>query len=229
MDVIQEFLNLKNPDQAAHLMRFFKTGKGQYGENDKFLGLKVPQTRELVKNLYGQVELQELNELAKNEYHEIRLFALLMLVKIYEKQPNLRKDVFEMYLSNVETINNWDLVDLTASKIAGRYCFETKNNKPLIKLSNSKHLWSERISIVSQWSIIKKGEYALTLELCEKFLTHKHDLMHKACGWMLREVGKKDEQTLLGFLDKFYKVMPRTMLRYSLEKLTPEQKRHYMS
>lgn len=228
MDVIKEFLKLKNKDEALHLMKFFKTGKGEYAENDKFLGIRVPKTRELVKKFYGKVNLQELIVLLENEYHEIRLFALLMLVKMFDKNPEMREEIVEIYLSRTKFINNWDLVDLTAHKIIGKYCFETNNNQPIINLSNTKHLWSERIGVVSQWHSIKNGEFNLTLELCEKFLAHKHNLMHKACGWMLREVGKKDEKTLLNFLDKFHKQMPRTMLRYSLEKLDVKLKKHYM-
>lgn len=228
-DIINEFLGLQNSSEATHLMRFFKTGKGQYGEGDKFLGIRVPKTRELVKKYYGKVELPQIPDFLHNEYHEIRLFGLLMLAKVFEKQHDFRKDAFEIYLANVDYINNWDLVDLTCPRIVGRYCFETGNSKPIKKLANSKHLWAERISVVSQLYAIKQGEFDLSLELCEKFLLHKHDLMHKACGWMLREVGKKDENVLLSFLDKNTKVMPRTMLRYSLEKLSPELKKYYMS
>lgn len=227
MNPMQELLNLKDEKQAKHLMQFFKTGKGQYGENDKFLGVRVPQTRSIVKKYCTDVTFEQIQEMLDNPYHEIRLCALLIMVALYEKNP--QKEIVNLYIKNVKNINNWDLVDLTAHKIVGAYYIKTHDRTIIDKLANSGHLWSERIAVVSQWGVIKNGEFEILLELCEKFLTHKHDLMHKATGWMLREVGKLDEKALLSFLDKFAKVMPRTMLRYSIEKLTSEQKKFYMS
>lgn len=227
MDAVEELLNLKDEEQAKHLMRFFKTGKGQYGEGDMFLGIRVPQTRSIVKKHYNNVTLDQIQKMLDNPYHEIRLCALLIMVSLYEKNP--QDEIISLYLKNVKNINNWDLVDLTAHKIIGTYYIKTHDRSIIDNLANSGHLWSERIAVVSQWSILKTGEFSLLLELCEKFLTHKHDLMHKATGWMLREAGKKDLKILLGFLDKHAKTMPRTMLRYSIEKLTPEQRKFYMS
>lgn len=226
MKIIQEMLKLKNEKQAKHLMQFFKTGKGQYGEGDKFLGIRVPQTRNIAKKYCNDIAFGELQEMLDNPYHEIRLCALLMMVTIYEK--NNDENIVNLYIKNVKNVNNWDLVDLTAHKIIGKHYIKTHDKTAIYNLANSGHLWSERIAVVSQWSIIKNGEFELLLELCEKFLTHKHDLMHKATGWMLREAGKKDEEILLSFLDKHAKVMPRTMLRYSIEKLTSEQRKFYM-
>ncbi len=227
MDAIQELLNLKNDEQAKHLMHFFKTGKGQYGEGDKFLGIRVPQTRCIVKKYRNNTTFPQLQEMLNSEYHEIRLCALLIMVLLYEK--NNDENIIRLYIKNVKNINNWDLVDLTAHKIIGSHYIKTHDRSIIDNLANSGHLWSERIAVVSQWSIVKTGEFGLLLELCEKFLTHKHDLMHKATGWMLREAGKKDLKVLLGFLDKHAKTMPRTMLRYSIEKLTPQQRKFYMS
>lgn len=227
MDAVQELLNLKDEEQAKHLMQFFKTGKGQYGEGDKFLGIRVPVTRSIVKKYYNNVTFDQIQKMLNSLYHEIRLCALLIMVSLYEKNNDER--IVNLYIKNVNNINNWDLVDLTAHKIIGTHYLKTHDRTLIDNLANSGHLWSERIAVVSQWSVVKNGEFDLLLELCEKFLTHKHDLMHKATGWILREAGKKDEKVLLGFLDKYAKVMPRTMLRYSIEKLTPAQRKFYMS
>jgi len=227
MDAIQELLNLKDEKQAKHLMQFFKTGKGQYGEGDKFLGIRVPQTRCIVKKYFNNVNFEQLQEMLNSPYHEIRLCALLIMVSLYER--NSKDTIVNLYIKNAKNINNWDLVDLTAHKIIGAHYLKTHDRTIIDNLANSGHLWSERIAIVSQWSVLRNGEFDIILELCEKFLTHKHDLIHKATGWMLREAGKQDEKVLLNFLDKYAKVMPRTMLRYSIEKLTPEQRKFYMS
>lgn len=226
MNVLQELLNLRDEEQALHLMRFFKTEKGQYGEGDRFLGIRVPQTRSIVKKYYNKVDFDQIQEMLDNQYHEIRLCALLILVSLYENNP--KDEIISLYLKNVKNINNWDLVDLTAHKIIGVHYIKTKDKSIILNLANSGHLWSERIAIVSQWSVLKTGEFELLLELCEKFLNHKHDLMHKAVGWMLREAGKKDEKILLNFLDKHAQIMPRTMLRYSIERLNPEKRKFYM-
>lgn len=227
MNAVQELLKLKNDELAQHLMRFFKTGKGQYGEGDKFLGIRVPKTREIAKKYYKITPLTEIQSMLDNPYHEIRLCALLMMVFIYEKTDR-KEEIVNLYLKNTKNINNWDLVDNTAHKIIGAHYIKTKNPKIIKKLAESNHLWSERIAVVAQWSIVKTKEYALLLDLCEKFLTHRHDLMHKAVGWMLREAGKQDEAVLLGFLDKHCKTMPRTALRYAIERLSPELRQYYM-
>lgn len=227
MNAAQELLKLKNDELAQHLMRFFKTGKGQYGEGDKFLGIRAPKTREIAKKYYKTTPLTEIQGMLDNPYHEIRLCALLMMVLIYEKTDK-KDEIVNLYLKNTKNINNWDLVDNTAHKIIGAHYIKTKNPEIIKKLAESNHLWSERIAVVAQWSIVKTKEYALLLELCEKFLTHRHDLMHKAVGWMLREAGKQDEAVLLGFLDKHCKTMPRTALRYAIERLSPGLRQYYM-
>ncbi len=227
MDAVQELLSLKNDELAQHLIRFFKTGKGQYGEGDKFLGIRAPKTREIAKKYYKTTPLTEIQSMLDNPYHEIRLCALLMMVFIYEKTDR-KEEIVNLYLKNTKNINNWDLVDNTAHKIIGAHYIKTKNPEIIKKLAESNHLWSERIAVVAQWSIVKTKEYALLLDLCEKFLTHRHDLMHKAVGWMLREAGKQDEAVLLGFLDKHCKTMPRTALRYAIERLSPGLRQYYM-
>lgn len=227
MNAAQELLKLKNDELAQHLMRFFKTGKGQYGEGDKFLGIRAPKTREIAKKYYKTTPLTEIQRMLDNPYHEIRLCALLMMVFIYEKTDK-KEEIVNLYLKNTKNINNWDLVDNTAHKIIGAHYIKTKNPEIIKKLAESNHLWSERIAVVAQWSIVKTKEYALLLDLCEKFLTHRHDLMHKAVGWMLREAGKQDEAVLLGFLDKHCKTMPRTALRYAIERLSPGLRQYYM-
>ena len=227
MNAAQELLKLKNDELAQHLMRFFKTGKWQYGEGDKFLGIRAPKTREIAKKYYKTTPLTEIQRMLDNPYHEIRLCALLMMVFIYEKTDR-KEEIVNLYLKNTKNINNWDLVDNTAHKIIGAHYIKTKNPKIIKKLAESNHLWSERIAVVAQWSIVKTKEYALLLDLCEKFLTHRHDLMHKAVGWMLREAGKQDEAVLLGFLDKHCKTMPRTALRYAIERLSPGLRQYYM-
>lgn len=227
MDAVQELLSLKNDELAQHLIRFFKTGKGQYGEGDKFLGIRAPKTREIAKKYYKTTPLTEIQGMLDNPYHEIRLCALLMMVFIYEKTDR-KEEIVNLYLKNTKNINNWDLVDNTAHKIIGAHYIKTKNPEIIKKLAESNHLWSERIAVVAQWSIVKTKEYALLLDLCEKFLTHRHDLMHKAVGWMLREAGKQDEAVLLGFLDKHCKTMPRTALRYAIERLSPGLRQYYM-
>lgn len=232
MDILKkiktEIESIADKEQALHLQGFFKTGKGQYGEGDVFLGIKVPQTRAIAKKYYDSVSLDDIQQLLKSKYHEERLLALIILVFQYEKTKvaENKKEIFEFYLKNTQYMNNWDLVDLSCPKIVGSYVYENKNFDAIYALANSKHLWSERISVVSQLYLIKKGEFSLIVELSEKFLPHNHDLMHKAVGWMLREMGKVDEKPLCDFLNKHSANMPRTMLRYSIERL-PEDKRLY--
>lgn len=228
MSIEKELLKLRNEEDAKHLMRFFKTGKGQYGEGDKFLGIRVPQTRNIAKQHYASVSFDVLQKMLDNEYHEIRLCALIMMVYIYEKTDK-KREIVDLYLKNTKNINNWDLVDLTAPHIIGAEYIRTKDSSDIRQLAESKFLWEERIAVVSQLSVLKKGEVTLLIELAEKFLVHKHDLMHKAVGWMLREMGKKDENLLLDFLNKYSHVMPRTALRYSIERLSPEVRKFYMN
>lgn len=227
--IINEIKSFANSESAIHCQRFFKTGKGEYAEGDLFYGLTTPQVKGIVKKYYETASLDVIENLLHNPYHEVRSVSLHLMVSIYEKaDESLRNQISDLYLKNVKYINNWDLVDVSCHKILGRHAYDNKMSVDLRKLADSNHLWSERISVVSTYYLIKRGDFSLILELSEKFLTHKHDLMHKAVGWMLREMGKMDEKPLYDFLDKHHKVMPRTMLRYSLEKLPKDKKEHYM-
>lgn len=225
----QQLEFLSTPEKRDFLPYFFKTGKGQYGEGDKFLGVVVPDTRAVAK-ANKLISFDELDKLLDNEYHECRLCALLILVERFkkEKAPQEKTRIYNYYLSKTHRINNWDLVDLSSKDIVGNYLADKSDRNILYQLAESNLLWDQRIAITSTFAFIKNHDFADTIRLSEIFLTHKHDLMHKACGWMLREVGKQDRNTLIQFLDQYYKIMPRTMLRYSLEKLLPEEKAHYM-
>ncbi len=225
----KEFRVLANPKKAKILAGFFKTGKGQYGEGDKFLGITVPQTRALVKK-YWQMPMAETLELLQSQFHEERLFALLVLVQKYEKgDQKMREKIFKLYLKNTKQINSWDLVDLTADRIVGNYLAD-KSKEILFKLAGSKSLWERRIAILATFYEIKNGRSEMTLALAEKLLSDKEDLMHKAVGWMLREVGKRCSQAEEEiFLKKYVKRMPRTMLRYAIERFEEEKRQGYLS
>ena len=228
-NLIDQMIRLKKKDKAEHLGYFFKTGKGQYGEGDLFLGISVPKTRELIKD-YTHLDLKEISKLLSNKYHEIRLAGLLILVKKYQKGEGREKEkIFNFYLKNSKNINNWDLVDLSAHHIVGDYLLD-KDRKVLEKLAQSNNLWQKRIAIVSTYAFIKAGEYLPTFKIVEILMKDKNDLIHKACGWMLREVGKKvSEEKLKKFLDKWGTRMPRTMLRYSIERFGEKERLYYLN
>lgn len=228
--VIKELKNYSNKEYADHHAQFFKTGKGEYGEGDLFYGLRVPDVRKVSKKYFKDIDLSEIDTLIKNPFHEVRLAALVMLVLKYPKASfSEKEEIFNLYLSNVKYINNWDLVDISAQYIVGPFLFENDITEKLWDLAQTDHLWSQRISVLATLYFIRQGEYSHTLELSRHFLTHNHDLMHKATGWMLREVGKRDLNVLNSFLDEFHKSMPRTMLRYAIEKLSQERRIHYMT
>lgn len=222
-------IRLKKKDKAEHLSYFFKTGKGQYGEGDLFLGISVPRTREIAKD-YVHLDLKEISKLLENKYHEIRLAGLLILVKKYQKaKEGEQKEIFNFYLKNYKHINNWDLVDLSAYHIVGDYLIN-KDKKILEKLARSKNLWQKRIAVVSTFAFIRKGEHLPTFKIVEILIKDKNDLIHKACGWMLREVGKRvSEEELKKLLDKWGTKMPRTMLRYSIEKFPKKERLYYLN
>ena len=214
--------------QAVELARFFKTGKGGYGEGDVFWGIKVPVQRAIARK-HTDAALPDIGRLLNEPVHECRLTALLILVEKYSKSDCIsRKEIFDFYLSKTGRINNWDLVDLSAPKIVGHYLLD-KDRSILHALAASSSLWEQRIAVVSTYSFIRNSEYADTITICESLLGHTHDLIHKATGWMLRETGKRDEKVLIEFLDKHHKSMPRTMLRYSIEKLDESLKKKYMA
>lgn len=220
----RDISKLKNPNKAKVLAWFFKTGPGQYGEGDKFFGLVVPVCRQLAKK-YWTLNNQAVKNLLESPWHEERLIALLILVKKFEQgDKNEQKKVFDFYLKNTKKINNWDLVDLSAPNIIG-WWLVGKNHAILKKLSRSKSLWEKRISIVATFPFIKNGDPKTTLQIAHSLLGDKHDLIHKAVGWMLREVGKScSKKILLEFIRKNYLVIPRTTLRYAIEHF-PEPKR----
>ncbi|MAG38378.1 DNA alkylation repair protein [Candidatus Pacearchaeota archaeon] len=219
-------LSLKNPEKIPIYQNFFKTGKGEYGEGDIFYGLTVPQSRTIVKK-YSSLPLKDVESLLESEIHEERLIAILLLVHNYEHFPNKRKEIYNFYLNNTKKINNWDLVDLSAHKIVGKH-IENKDRKIIYKLAKSDNLWEKRISIIATAYFISKSDFKDTIKISELLLSDSHDLIHKAVGWMLREVGKKDISILEAFLKKHYKTMPRTMLRYSIEKFPEPVRKRYL-
>lgn len=222
--------DLADEEKAKIMMRFFKTGKGEYGEGDIFLGISVPNQRLIAKEFYQQVSLNDIKNLLNSNIHEYRLTALLMLVSKYEKSKDelVRKEIIDFYLAQTSQINNWDLVDTSCYKILGHYCFHQKREELLFELANSEDLWEKRIAIVSTMYFIKQKSFSIVPEIVLKNLHHSHDLMHKANGWMLREMGKMDEEKLIEFLDEYTLQMPRTTLRYALEKIDPILKDYYM-
>jgi 3-methyladenine DNA glycosylase AlkD len=219
----KELHALACPDKALSLQGFFKTGKGEYGEGDKFLGITVPEQRKIAKT-HQELPLNHLKTLLASPWHEERLTALLILISQYKNSDSARrKQIYNFYFANVAGVNNWDLVDLSAPQIVGLHLLD-KNKDFLRKLIVSKNLWERRIAIVATWQFIRNDYFEETLALVKKSLDDKEDLIHKACGWMLREIGKHDFTTLDNFLRKHYQKMPRTMLRYAIEKY-PEKLR----
>lgn len=215
---------LANPNKTQVFKSFFKTGKGEYGYGDKFLGVTVPDQRLIAKKYYDQVVLEDLECLLKSPLHEERSLALLILVLRFKKADlKNREKLYKFYLKNISRVNNWDLVDLSAPHIVGAYLFD-KERGCLHKFIKSKNLWQRRISVVSTLYFIKNNDFFETLGLVEKVLDDKEDLIHKASGWMLREIGKRDFDVLNTFLKKNYMKMPRTMLRYAIERF-PEKLR----
>lgn len=225
--VLSEILSMANPEKATFLQRFFKTGPGQYAEGDVFLGLVVPLTRSIAK-ANKQTPLSELQLLMESEYHEARLCALLIVMEQFKKASQTeRKALFDFYIKNASRINNWDLVDVTCPHVVGVYLLD-KDRSLLYELAESDNLWEQRIAMVSTVTFIRSREYADTLALAERLMTHTHDLMHKAVGWMLREVGKKDRATLTDFLEQYATQLPRTALRYAIEHYPEEQRQYFL-
>ena len=224
----KELQECADEKQAEILQRFFKTGKGEYGEGDIFLGIKVPAQRQISKKY--NLELDEIQELLKSDMHEHRLIGLFILIDKYEKSlPEKKHIIFDFYLQNIRNVNNWDLVDLSAPRIVGDFLSENSDKKQIIyDLAQSDNLWKKRIAIVSTFAFIKNNEFEDTLAISEILLDDSHDLIHKAVGWMLREVGKKNQEILEDFLKKHYKKMPRTMLRYSIERFDEEKRKRYL-
>lgn len=222
--------DLMNEEKIKIYQRFFKTAKGEYGEGDTFLGVTVPHQRLIAKEYFKQISINEIGELIRTNIHEYRLTALLMLVYQFEKtkDENLQKDIVDFYLNHTKYINNWDLVDTSCYKILGRYCYHHNQEQILYDLAQSEDLWEKRIAIVATLYFIKQKSLIITPEIVLMNINHPHDLMHKANGWMLREMGKINEENLIHFLDKSATRLPRTSLRYAIEKLEPTLKHYYM-
>lgn len=226
--IVNHLESLANPDIAKHSMRFFKTAEGEYGFGDKFLGIRVPIIRQAVKK-HANTSVNVTKRLLKSEYHEIRLFSLLMLVSRFSKGSDDEKDeIYNIYLNNTQYINSWDLVDSSAYHIVGAF-LENRDKSILYELAKSPLLWERRIAIISTYHFIKKQQYKDTLLISEKLLNDKEDLIHKAVGWMLREVGKRNLTTEVKFLKKHYQIMPRTMLRYAIEKFSQNERKKYLN
>ena len=247
-EIIREMESLRNETQRQILMRFFKTGPGEYGEGDDFLGLKVPQTREIVKRV-GDLELNEVAELLESRWHEVRLCGLLVMVAQFEKQAKKRliedknaikkrDEIVLFYIKHAAWANNWDLVDLSAPKILGHWLLlptalgdgsDDFKRRTLDELAASTCLWKQRMSIVCTWKTSQQGDPSWCMRYAEKHLHHEHDLMHKAVGWMLREMGKRVSMDLLReFLHQHVHEMPRTTLRYAIEKMADEERMYWM-
>ena len=244
--LLSSMMSHADPSQVEGLARFFKTGPGQYGYGDKFLGIKVPVTREVVKECWRKVGFPELEECICSEYHEVRLAALLTLVEIFKhsKRPPIRSGVtscpaptghllqqqcVDFYLNHTQHINNWDLVDLSCYPLLGEWLLN-KDCSLLYNLArNGKTIWEQRIGMVSTMTFIRHGQLEDTFAIADILLHHKHDLIHKAVGWLLREAGKRDKEALVRYLESRFKQMPRTMLRYAIEKFPEEERQFYLA
>ena len=251
--LLQEITARADASQVEGLSRFFKTGPGQYGDGDKFLGIKVPVTREVVKACWRETSLQDLEECIASEYHEVRLAALLALVEIFahakrfpvkpgmtEVKPGMtscparpgisRQDCVDFYLAHTDRINNWDLVDLSCYPLLGVWLLDKDKDRQLLYdlARDGKTIWEQRIGIVSTMTFIRHGQLQDTFDIADILLHHPHDLIHKAVGWLLREAGKRDKEALVQYLEPRYQAMPRTMLRYAIEKFPEAERQQYL-
>ena len=227
-DIRAEFRQLGNPAIAEHSARFFKTGKGEYGEGDRFLGIRVPETRKAVKR-YREAPMRSVLSLLKSPYHEERLLAALMLVDRFESGDEAaQRNIYDAYLKHTNYLNNWDIIDGSAHKIVGPW-LEKRSRRLLYRLAKSASLWERRIAIMSTYHFIRLHDFDDTLAIAELLLNDDHDLIHKASGWMLREVGNRHRQSEDRFLRRHYRSMPRTMLRYAIEKYPEKQRKAYLN
>lgn len=244
-DVVSTLMAMENPRQREILQRFFKTGKGQYGEGDVFLGIKVPQTRLVVKEAKLRIPLAEIESLLASSYHEVRLCGFLLLVEAMKaatprrgKAPvaeaRRRKEIVDFYLANARKANNWDLVDLSAPGVVGSYLLyptetgDMPSRDVLDRLALSENLWEQRIAVVATVALIRDGQFDDTLRIGTKLLDHPHDLIRKAIGWMLREIGKKDQGVLEDYLEENYSKMARTTLRYAIERMAEPRRQYWL-
>ncbi len=229
-EVLKTLEELSIPARKEHNPKFFKSGPGEYAEGDQFIGNKVPDMRLVAKQVFKSISTDELVKLLHSPWHEARLTGVFILIHLYKaskKEPQLRKHYIELYLNNLEGINNWDLVDSSAPYLLGDWLLD-KDRSILSDFAHSGDLWKQRIAMVSTYWFIRNGEYQDTLELAEQLLFHEHDLIHKAVGWMLREMGKREISLLRQFLEHHASHMPRTALRYSIEKLDADERKHWM-
>jgi 3-methyladenine DNA glycosylase AlkD len=226
--ILRDLTQRSNPDKAKHLSKYFKTGPGQYGEGDRFLGISVPDQRKIAKR-YRNLPLPDLQTLLRSPIHEHRLTALLILVSQYEQSDHPGKaTIFRFYLQNTEHINNWDLVDLSAPKIVGAH-LDQKDPSLLFTLAQSNSVWERRIAILATFTFIKHNAFNAALQIAEQLVHDDHDLIHKAVGWMLREIGKRDQAIEEQFLRQHSLHMPRTMLRYAIEKFDDDTRHFYLN
>jgi 3-methyladenine DNA glycosylase AlkD len=226
-EVHKRLKKLGNKEHATVSQRFFKTGPGEYGEGDIFIGIRVPVLRKLVKE-YKDLPVSDIKILLRSPLHEERLFAILLFVRKFETgDDDIKKNIYDLYLKSTEFINNWDLVDTSAEHIVGAYLTD-KSKRPLYRLAKSNRLWERRIAIMATFHFIKRREFSETLKISNMLLADRHDLIHKATGWMLREIGKRDLKTEETFLKVHYKKMPRTMLRYAIEKFSEKKRQRYL-
>ena len=221
--------NYNDKKRGDNLLEFFQVYPGGYGEGDRFIGVTVPNQREVSKKYYNNLSLNELEQLLCEPIHEYRLTALFMLILKYQKSKDkgLQKEIVDLYLRNLDRVNNWDLVDLSAYHILGPYLMD-KNRQLLYDMTKDTSLWVQRVAIIATFYYIKNKQFADTLNIAEILLNHKHALIHKAVGWMLREVGKRDYEVEYAFLVKHYKNMPRTMLRYAIERFAEETRQGFL-
>lgn len=227
--ITTELVLKKNIDDAMFLQGFFKTGPSEYGEGDLFLGLRVPQVRAVAKEYYKSATIKDIDKLLQSKWHEVRLCGAVLLTLQYPKASDSEKvKIYNMYISHIgRGINNWDLVDVACPRIVGAHLYN-KDRSPLFDLAKG-GLWQKRVSIISTFYFLREGDITDTLQLAELLVHEEHDLLHKAVGWALREMGKVDDTVLYSFLDTYAATMPRTMLRYSLEKIPTKKKDYYMA
>ncbi|MFA6888006.1 MAG: DNA alkylation repair protein [Candidatus Woesearchaeota archaeon] len=225
MTIHNEFNKHKDPKKAKILARFFKTGKGEYAEGDQFLGIIVPTQRKIA-NKYKELPTTEIQQLLQSNIHEYRLTALLILIEQFKKKEK-QTEIFNMYVKNTQYVNNWDLVDISAPTIVGTYLVK-KEKTLLYTFAQSKNMWERRIAILATFSFIKQKQFNDTIKIAGILRNDVHDLIHKAVGWMLREVGKRDQVIEEQFLDKYAATMPRTMLRYAIEKFDEKKRKYYL-
>lgn len=223
----EEFERLSDKEYAARLQKYFKTEKGEYGQGDRFLGIRVPDIRKLARE-HRNISLSRAFELIRSPFHEERMFSLFVLVDHFGRANDEgKKEIYTLYLKNTNFINNWDLVDASAGRIVGAYLF-SRSKKPIYALAKSRNLWERRISVMATSYFIGRNEFADTLKIAEMLLNDKEDLIHKAVGWLLREIGKRDFELEESFLKKHCAKMPRTMLRYAIEKFPEEKRKKYL-